>query len=91
MEERERWWKMGLKAVSEGKLGVLLLSGGQVSFYFSFLFLLLLSLLFLKVCRTILIIYTCLMWVILVLIAFTFWVSDFVMCFKKNYLLIDAV
>ncbi|KAG8474443.1 hypothetical protein CXB51_033694 [Gossypium anomalum] len=29
MEERERWWKMGLKAVSEGKLAVLLLSGGQ--------------------------------------------------------------
>lgn len=30
MEERERWWKMGLKAISDGKLGVLLLSGGQV-------------------------------------------------------------
>ncbi|MBA0799391.1 hypothetical protein Gohar_009912, partial [Gossypium harknessii] len=30
MEHRERWWKMGLKAVSEGKLAVLLLSGGQV-------------------------------------------------------------
>lgn len=29
MEERERWWKMGLKAISDGKLGVLLLSGGQ--------------------------------------------------------------
>ncbi|PKI60809.1 hypothetical protein CRG98_018798 [Punica granatum] len=26
-EERERWWKMGLKAISEGKLAVLLLSG----------------------------------------------------------------
>ncbi|CAI9758978.1 unnamed protein product [Fraxinus pennsylvanica] len=30
MEDRERWWKMGLKAISDGKLGVLLLSGGQV-------------------------------------------------------------
>nr|XP_027089028.1 UDP-N-acetylglucosamine diphosphorylase 1-like isoform X3 [Coffea arabica] len=29
MEDRERWWKMGMKAVSEGKLAVLLLSGGQ--------------------------------------------------------------
>ncbi|GER41018.1 N-acetylglucosamine-1-phosphateuridylyltransferase 1 [Striga asiatica] len=29
MEERERWWKMGIKAISEGKLGVILLSGGQ--------------------------------------------------------------
>ncbi|PON37837.1 UTP--glucose-1-phosphate uridylyltransferase family [Parasponia andersonii] len=27
--DRERWWKMGLKAISDGKLGVLLLSGGQ--------------------------------------------------------------
>ncbi|KAK1308027.1 UDP-N-acetylglucosamine diphosphorylase 2 [Acorus calamus] len=32
MEERARWWKMGLKAISEGRLGVLLLSGGQVLF-----------------------------------------------------------
>lgn len=30
MEDRERWWKMGMKAISEGKLAVLLLSGGQV-------------------------------------------------------------
>ncbi|XP_021901632.1 UDP-N-acetylglucosamine diphosphorylase 1 [Carica papaya] len=29
MEERERWWKKGLKAIYEGKLAVLLLSGGQ--------------------------------------------------------------
>ncbi|CAN1225497.1 UDP-N-acetylglucosamine diphosphorylase 1 [Linum grandiflorum] len=29
MEEKERWWKMGLKAISGGKLAVLLLSGGQ--------------------------------------------------------------
>ncbi|KAF3619203.1 hypothetical protein FXO37_33821 [Capsicum annuum] len=29
MEDREKWWKMGMKAIAEGKLGVLLLSGGQ--------------------------------------------------------------
>ncbi|THU56996.1 hypothetical protein C4D60_Mb11t23090 [Musa balbisiana] len=29
LEERERWWKKGLKAISEGKLAVVLLSGGQ--------------------------------------------------------------
>ncbi|KAG0451594.1 hypothetical protein HPP92_026365 [Vanilla planifolia] len=28
--ERERWWKRGLKAISEGKLAVVLLSGGQL-------------------------------------------------------------
>ncbi|XP_042407255.1 UDP-N-acetylglucosamine diphosphorylase 2-like [Zingiber officinale] len=28
-EEKERWWKRGLKVISEGKLAVVLLSGGQ--------------------------------------------------------------
>lgn len=32
-EDRERWWKMGLKAIADGKLAVLLLSGGQVVLY----------------------------------------------------------
>lgn len=31
-EDRERWWKRGLKAISEGKLAAVLLSGGQVSY-----------------------------------------------------------
>uniref|UniRef100_A0A0R0HS18 UDP-N-acetylglucosamine pyrophosphorylase n=1 Tax=Glycine max TaxID=3847 RepID=A0A0R0HS18_SOYBN len=30
-EDRERWWKMGLKAISDGELAVLLLSGGQAN------------------------------------------------------------
>lgn len=35
LEDRERWWKMGMKAISEGKLAVLLLSGGQVVLFYS--------------------------------------------------------
>ncbi|KAK7828384.1 udp-n-acetylglucosamine diphosphorylase 2 [Quercus suber] len=34
LEEGERWWKMGLKGISDGKLAVLLLSGGQVLLFF---------------------------------------------------------
>lgn len=29
LEEREKWWSMGLNAICEGKLAVVLLSGGQ--------------------------------------------------------------
>lgn len=29
-EEIQRWWKLGLRAIAEGKLAVVLLSGGQV-------------------------------------------------------------
>ena len=33
LQERERWLKMGLKAISEGKLAVVLFSGGQVELF----------------------------------------------------------
>ena len=32
LEEREKWWSMGVKAICEGKLAVVLFSGGQVLF-----------------------------------------------------------
>ena len=32
LEEREKWWSMGLKAIHEGNLAVVLFSGGQVLF-----------------------------------------------------------
>ena len=32
LEEREKWWSMGLKAIREGNLAIVLLSGGQVLF-----------------------------------------------------------
>lgn len=38
LEDRERWWKMGLKAIYDGKLAVLLLSGGQVRSCFNYAF-----------------------------------------------------
>ncbi|KAG6528635.1 hypothetical protein ZIOFF_010817 [Zingiber officinale] len=37
VEEKERWWKRGLKAISEEKLAVVLLSGGQALAFISIL------------------------------------------------------
>ncbi|KAM0071415.1 putative nucleotidyltransferase [Helianthus debilis subsp. tardiflorus] len=38
LEDREKWWNMGLEAISDGKLAVLLLSGGHVFIYFTFFY-----------------------------------------------------
>jgi len=44
IEDRERWWKTGLKAIHGGKLAVLLLSGGQVCGVFVCVLMLIMSL-----------------------------------------------